>query len=217
MPLSLRLQTILNQALSGGDFWDLCCDHGLLGEHALYSKRFQKIHFVDQVPKIIDSLENRLKFYARNCSIHFHCMDASKIKKASGAIVIAGVGDKTMVQIIEGILPSLQLPFSLTLCPHKNPHRVREYLIEKGFFLEQEEVVLERGHFREVLTVSKTPNKRSFDLLGVSLWAQGDGPKEQYAQHLWDHFTHLHPKSEDFHMGKKIRNHPSIRSLLGQK
>lgn len=104
--LSLRLQTIYDHLLPGKPVWDFCCDHGYLGLYAYRVGRFPEVHFVDQVPEIIERLKVRFEtkhlqsaeFPSR---AFFHMSAAEKIKlPLQGTVVMAGVGSHTILDFL---------------------------------------------------------------------------------------------------------------------
>ena len=99
--------------------WDICCDHGLLGEYALRTKRFPEVHFVDQVPNILQKTQRRL---LRFSEARFHCVDATALAEPlNGNVVIAGVGGKKIIQILHSSQRrNLLRATRMILSPHKD-------------------------------------------------------------------------------------------------
>jgi tRNA (adenine22-N1)-methyltransferase len=104
--LSLRLQTIYDHLIPGKPVWDFCCDHGYLGLYAYRIGRFPEVHFVDQVPEIIERLKVRFdskhlqppEFPSR---AFFHVSAAEKINlPLPGTVVMAGVGSHTILDFL---------------------------------------------------------------------------------------------------------------------
>lgn len=84
--------------IEGAEVWDLCCDHGYLGEAALESGLYPRVHFVDRVPAIIDRLRARLGSPERAV---FHAVDAGDSPgPVEGTVVLAGVGADRIRQIL---------------------------------------------------------------------------------------------------------------------
>ena len=88
--------------------WDLCCDHGYVGLKAYHSGTFPEIHFVDQVPEIISSLqerfENRHQRPGLTEKVNFWAQSGETLTvPMEGTAVIAGVGAHTILQILRGL------------------------------------------------------------------------------------------------------------------
>lgn len=97
---SKRLQTILDHSIHGLPFWDLCCDHGLLGEQALKQNLASVVHFNDQVEHIMNSLIVRMQ--GVEGKVVFHLKPAEMIdQEITGNLAIAGVGGNTLVKILK--------------------------------------------------------------------------------------------------------------------
>ena len=87
--------------------WDICCDHGYLGLNAYESGIFPEVHFVDQVPSIITTLENRFQRRAPYMEGHpsvacFHAVPAEEIRELlTGTVVMLGVGAHTIIRVLQ--------------------------------------------------------------------------------------------------------------------
>jgi tRNA (adenine22-N1)-methyltransferase len=102
MALSPKLQIIFEHLLPGEDVWDLCCDHGLLGFQALQTGDFGVVHFVDQVPHIVQKLQIRPRTVNLASKARFLCADAATLQEVlTGTVVIAGVGAYTAFEIVK--------------------------------------------------------------------------------------------------------------------
>lgn len=96
MPLSLRLQTLLDRCHSDLPLWDLCCDHGLLGLQALNSGRFTEVIFNDIVPHVLEPLRRQVGDDARVI-----CAPAEDIpEQLTGNLVLAGIGGERILKIL---------------------------------------------------------------------------------------------------------------------
>lgn len=143
--LGTRLQTIYDALLSQEEVWDVCCDHGLVGLKALQDSEIPFVHFVDQVPHIIEALpeEEKARYYA---------VPAEELDQSlGGTVVIAGVGAYTILSIVQaweskGILQAKRL----ILAPQRDPDLVA-LQPRPGYKLIRIELVDERGRERFIL------------------------------------------------------------------
>lgn len=106
--LSDRMQAIYDHLLPGEPVWDFCCDHGYLGLSAYRSGNFPEVHFVDQVPHIMENLKNRFEQkhqkYEKHQRAYFWSQSGESLQeKVSGTVVIVGVGTYTITDILQGI------------------------------------------------------------------------------------------------------------------
>lgn len=107
LKLSRRMQFIFDHLLPDQPVWDLCCDHGYMGLNAYESGRFPVVHFVDQVPEIINKLENRFDAEYFNpesaWQARFWSCSAESLSELNGTVIIAGVGAHVILRILKGI------------------------------------------------------------------------------------------------------------------
>ena len=118
MPLSLRLNTLLELCRPGLPLWDLCCDHGYLGEAAWHSGRFPEVIFNDAVDDLLERLKPRLTDPA--CRIVGGLAEEIS-EPLRGNIVIAGIGGQKTYRILQTHAQAGRLHAErLILCPEKD-------------------------------------------------------------------------------------------------
>lgn len=148
MKLSPRLQWIYERLLPGQPVWDLGCDHGFLGREALASACFPAVHFVDQVPHLIASLQQEL---AGQPGARFCAQAAESLQEpVQGTLVIAGMGAHAMHKILEGLASQKFLQAQRLIL---GPQRDEKLLLETvpkltGYSLQEQEWIQERGRAR---------------------------------------------------------------------
>lgn len=164
--LSQRLRTILAQFQEGEPVWDFCCDHGYLGEAALLSGRFSEVHFVDQVPHIIEALKSRLQASAEDegltpsetACFFYTVAGESVVTEVRGNASITGVGASTIQEILRGLWEAELLKANvLVLGPHRDTHLMAAWLEGQRwpYRLDQILTVLERGRERKLFILKK--------------------------------------------------------------
>jgi len=187
--LSQRLQSIEVLISEPYDhIWDCCCDHGLLGLSLLDKKRAKTIHFVDLVPDLLDKIEaTLLQFWqGERGDWQVHCIDAGKLpitqysqnkNKDKHLIIIAGVGGDLMIELLSSLhWITDSYPVEFILCPVHHNYKVREYLIDHHFRLNQESLVFE--------------NNRGYEILHIAL--QASLPLTVTGSTMWDINNPLH-------------------------
>lgn len=136
MKLSNRLQFIYENLVPGQPVWDFCCDHGYLGVEALKSGKFPKVHFVDQVPHIVASVEAVVaeKFPEFRSHANFFAGKGEDLSEVvSGNVVIAGVGAFAIFKILRALLErEFLLAERLILCPQRDEEKFVTMLAELG-------------------------------------------------------------------------------------
>lgn len=155
LKLSKRLQVMVDQLVAPYEVWDLCCDHGLLGQMAYAMGSFQKIVFVDRVTHIMNWLEqdflSRFGLKRKPAKVRFLTADATEINFPEGGanILIGGVGAFLMNRILERIPQRPRL--RLILAPNKNPDLVKDKALSLGYRLSHEILVIEDKRERWVM------------------------------------------------------------------
>ena len=134
--LTPRMSLFLEHAINATPFWDLCCDHGYVGIGSIKSKQFTTVHFVDQVPHIMDRLDQLIKqapTYHQDLNYQLHLMPAEKIEiEILGTCLVAGVGGLTIKTILQQLLLRKKLKASrLLLSPQTDEQVLKDYLTDK--------------------------------------------------------------------------------------
>ena len=156
--LSPRLKLIFDQLRPALPVWDLCCDHGYLGLHAYRSQKFSSVHFVDQVPEIIDRLKLRfnseIATINNQTSVTFTPLSGESLPtEVTGNVVIAGVGSYTIFQILQVLHTQKKLKAErIILCPQNDVISIDEIKKLPDFSYRQIETysVMEKDRLRKV-------------------------------------------------------------------
>jgi len=164
--LSGRLQFIYENLLPEKAVWDFCCDHGYLGIEALRSKKFSEVHFVDQVPHIVQAVEDLVsKKFPEVCEqAHFRISKGEDLEiPVTGTVVIAGVGAFAIFKILESLwAKGLLQAERLILCPQRDEKKFLAMLadIEGNFSIQfsgiVQHVLTERIRQRFVYVLTRT-------------------------------------------------------------
>lgn len=162
--ISPRLEAAFDHLLKDDEVWDFCCDHGLLGIKALKSNEFRSVHFIDQVPHIMQALKEKiLRFRVAPMTRYFlHCCDGANITShVNGTAVIAGVGGDTILEILKSLQTKKLLQAQrIILIPHKDEKHMKAQLscdseFAQTFLLANEIAVTERERLRQVLVFDR--------------------------------------------------------------
>lgn len=164
--VSERILTIYENLIHGEPVWDFCCDHGYLGISAYRSGHFPEVHFVDQVPHIIQKLETDFaqKHFDEESSqrAFFWAQSGESIHvPLSGTAVIAGVGTHTIQDILLGLYAKPTVNVSRwILSSHRHEEKLEQFLASWNVFQEQFSLtfvreVVENGRNRKLLIFDK--------------------------------------------------------------
>ena len=78
----------------------------------------------------------------------------------SKLIFIAGMGGKEIEHIADHLRPQLGPRDDLVISPHRDILALRDWLSRGPFFLERESLVLDRGRFYQILSLSLREGRR---------------------------------------------------------
>lgn len=165
LKLSRRMQLIFDFLVPGEPVWDFCCDHGYMGLNAYESGLFPEVHFVDQVPHIIEQVQQRFQteHFRENSSAraYFFAVAGEDIPKPLyGSAIIAGVGAYTIFKILESLHERDFLHAKrLILCPQRDDEKLKEDLRKMSNFSYEMTrdccEIVERGRGRKLLIFDK--------------------------------------------------------------
>ena len=132
------MKCFIDHALRDKPLWDVCCDHGYVGIKALETSQFSEVHFVDQVPHIMERLEILIKQYWRIKPQHkyyLHVISGECLEEdVEGTLLIAGVGGLTITIILKALLDKNKLNAQrLLLSPHTDEKVLIEYFGHEDF------------------------------------------------------------------------------------
>lgn len=136
--LTARMKHFIDNALKDQPLWDICCDHGYVGIKALETSQFSEVHFVDQVPHIMERLETLIKQYWRIKPEHkysLHLLSGEDLEiDVNGTMLIAGVGGLTIKTIVSTLIEKKKLHAKrLLLSPHTDEKVLIQYLDDADF------------------------------------------------------------------------------------
>ncbi|OUR97915.1 hypothetical protein A9Q84_06890 [Halobacteriovorax marinus] len=191
--LGRRLRDIFDLIESGySEVWDTCCDHGLLGLAVIEENKSEKVHFVDQVPRIISSLKRKIKSLAviPEASFELHVLNAEKIKVSNekSLICICGVGGDVAIGIISELLNRNDLSqCDILISAQYHMFDLRKFLRDHGFLLKAEKLSFERSKGYELLLVSLS-NGEDIDPIGSKLFDSKNSESFKYFRALASHY-----------------------------
>jgi len=154
---SKRIEYI-NSLVTKEFVYDLCCDHGLIGELSLLDNRF--VSFVDQVEDITRALNKRLgqKFDDSRFSIKTSSILDIKELEPNSTIILAGVGSRLFCEFLTHIHPMLDNCHELIVCVHSNQHLTYKLLDELKITRVKDHMVLDSGKVYEIFKCQKRVN-----------------------------------------------------------
>ena len=147
--LSRRLKTIADMVTEGNRLVDVGCDHGYLPVYLMLNHKISGAIATDVGKGPLARAQEHIEKYGMNQYIETRLCDGLKgVHAGEGdTLVIAGMGGPLMERILtEGAhaLPGFQ---EMILQPQSDIPHFRHFLMENGFRIIQEEMVLEDGKY----------------------------------------------------------------------
>lgn len=164
---------------------DIGCDHGLVGEALIKEARADKIVAVDISEK---SLQKTIDLARVNCwegQLDARCGNglSSLEKEEADVIILAGMGGYLISSILENELEIAHSAKKLVCMPHGNEYELRVFLYNHNFFILDEELVQEEGHYYQLMEVvsGKADMLNQLELFfGKRLLEKRQPPLQQY-------------------------------------
>ena len=158
MELSKRLQAVADLLDCHDRIADIGCDHGFVSIYLIESKKARKCLAMDvnigplerakehvMEKRLSTYIETRLSDGAK--AIQFIEKDDGGKKLEVDAALIAGMGGRLMIQIIQDSLNKFQSMEEFVLQPQSEIAKVRRFVREIGYHIEKEDMVLEDGKY----------------------------------------------------------------------
>lgn len=148
------MRTLLEHALKNEPLWDVCCDHGYVGIKALESGHHKEVHFVDQIPHIMERLQLLINQSRSNTlkqqSYYLYTLAGQDISNdIYGTLLVAGVGGTTIVTILDGLITKKNLKAKrLLLSPHMDEKIFVNYIESENFkhhYFLKEKIMMPEG------------------------------------------------------------------------
>lgn len=172
MQLSLRLSAIAEMVTEGNRLVDVGCDHGYLPVYLVLQHKIPGAIAMDVRKGPLSRAQEHLEAYGLGEYIETRLSDGlHALNPGEGdTLVIAGMGGPLMEKILtegERVLDSFQ---ELILQPQSDIPHFRHFLLEKGWDIVKENIILEDGKFYPMLKAVR---------------AQEDGVKEYSRAEEW--------------------------------
>jgi len=155
--ISNRLKTIGDFVIDNSKVVDVGCDHGLLSIYVYQNKKNVSIIATDVNASPLNEAKNNIKNYKLENKIETRISDGLKNieKKEFDTIVIAGMGGNTIVDILSDDLDKTCSSKRIIIQANNNINRVRKYLVNNNFKIEDEKIVKENDIISIIVLFAK--------------------------------------------------------------
>lgn len=229
MKISQRLQKIDSMVMPRYEhIWDCCCDHGLLGFLLLQRNAAKTVHFVDVAEPLVTEVATKLQRFfpeeAKTNRWQTHVANVAKLQLSSAQnanedschlVIIAGVGGDLLIELVAGLLvENPQQKMEFLLCPVLHTYKVRNALIEMGFYLIDECLVEENSRFYEVLHVSVNATQ-PISRVGSIMWDLSRRGDQAYLTRTLNHYQRM-SQSVDRDVQQILEDYQALNCVLGR-
>lgn len=147
-----RLKEIFSSVPEGGVFADVACDHGYIAKAMLKSGKCDKVIISDISEKSLEKAKSLLSREIAAGKAVAVVSDGFKCLPPCDVALIAGIGGDEIIKILS---EAPYLPPKLVLQPMKKTPKVREYVVNNGYAVEEDRVFSERYMFYDILRLKK--------------------------------------------------------------
>lgn len=158
LKISERLKTISKYVPFNYITADIGTDHGYLLRYLFDEEKIEKAFACDLNIKPLNYAKMNLSKYIETGRIELRLGSGlNPLKEEDGVecIVIAGMGGKTMIEILEEGKDILQGVKRIVLAPNASWEILREYIIDEDYIIIDEDLVLEDSRFYPIIIIEK--------------------------------------------------------------
>lgn len=157
--LSKRLETISKFIDKEDITLDIGCDHALLDIY-LSQKYSKKCYASDLRESALEMAKNNIKKYS-NCEVIIKCgngLDVIEDDMNIDTLIISGMGSISITNILKNIKRMKNIK-KVIIQSNSNQEIVRKYMLKNGFYIEDEEIVLDKNIYY-IVSVFKRGKKK---------------------------------------------------------
>ena len=142
--LSKRLEKISSFIEEADNVLDVGCDHALLDIYL--SKKYNKIYYASDLREsALDMARANIKKYNADKVILKCANGLEKIDECNvNTVVISGMGYMSIINILKHIKKTKKVE-KLVIQSNTNAEKVRKFLLKNGFYIDKEELVLDKN------------------------------------------------------------------------
>lgn len=157
MRLSKRLETVASFVPKGSRLADVGTDHGYVPIYLALQNQISHGIAMDVRSGPLDRAREHVTRYGLNDRIELRLSDGMKELRAGEAdtVVIAGMGGELMMRILEEGSHVRDSVLTWILSPQSDFFKVRQYLQEQGFCIDEETMLADEGKYYTVMKVSR--------------------------------------------------------------
>ncbi len=186
---------------------DIGCDHGYLGIELIRQNRNISVISSDISCNALSFARKNINREVPEAKICLRVGNGLDVidKNEINTIVIAGLGAHTQIEILINGKEKLEYVDSIILSPNSSEFYIRSNLEKIGFYIYDEDVVLENGKFYPILKLKRGIKKYTYQelLLGPILINKSSKVIYQYYKNILDKKLRIYDNLPDIYNDKK--------------
>lgn len=153
--LSKRLQAVADMITAGNVVADIGTDHAYIPIYLIENNIVPKAFAMDINKGPLDIAAAHVDSYGFNDRITLRLSDGLNAldKNEAESVVIAGMGGALEIKILSSNMDVVNSLKELILQPQSELKKFREFLIKEGFYIEDENMVLDEGKYYPMMKV----------------------------------------------------------------
>ena len=176
--LSPRMQVIADMT-DKRNVADIGCDHAFVSIYLIQKGKADKVIATDIRKGPISIARNNIDMYGLTTSIDTRLSDGFD-KIAVGEIeqaIISGMGGELIIDILKRGKAQLEYGIDLILQPQSEPEKLRKYLLDTGYIITDEKMLVDDGKYYVVMKAVPYIAQSSLDNL-IEIIRQNDNDSE---------------------------------------
>lgn len=154
--LSPRMQAIADMA-DGKVAADIGCDHAFVSINLIKEKGFEKVIAMDVRKGPLEIAAKNISLYDVEDKIDIRLSDGFEklSENEADTAIIAGMGGELMVDILKSGKIHTDNDIALILQPQSEPEKVRKYILDIGYKIHDEVMLIDDGKYYVVIRADK--------------------------------------------------------------
>lgn len=155
MEISNRLKEIAGMVTVGNVVCDVGTDHAYLAIYLIENKTAPRVIAMDVAKGPLSKAEHNIREYGLDNQIETRLSDGVDRLKAHEAqtVIMAGMGGILICDLLSRGKEVLSTVDELILSPHTDAELVRKYLQADGYYIKEEQMLLEEGKYYIIMRV----------------------------------------------------------------
>lgn len=153
--LSRRMQMVADMVTKGNILADIGCDHGFVSIYLLEKGICPRVIAMDVNEGPLLRAKEHIDMRGLTPYIDVRLSDGMEklLLKEADSILIAGMGGRLVIKILTDCMEKAKALQEIILQPQSELHLVRQFLIDTGFHIIQEDMVKDNGKFYPAMRV----------------------------------------------------------------